>query len=904
MKNTFIFSFVILLLCITSSIQAAPISRTLPTKIPATVQKPAAEIPQPAAVDTLQQTFTVSNAATPAVITFGATSPGAVYVDLSWNGAPVLVTLQNSTTQQTIASISGNQPATRLTYSITPTDIQKGLFWKVSVSAQSPVSGTIRIISPKADQAVLAKALASQPIRPAIAAQVVDRPIAIANPIRQVGGASAPTQAPPVTPPPAAKIPVAIAAGAIKETLPIKGLNPYPDSGTGAIVDVSSWQPTGRAASGSELIIQGRGLIPNSLHAMIGGQQLQPTTQSANEIRFRIPPDFQTPGAKLAVYHTGGQVRILEQSYIVYNPNVTITSITPSTFKQGDTVTISGSSLHLMSMTESLSRSMIPFQTVPLLSSIQRDDINALIIGNKAVQALNMQTSSIGDKITFQAGDLLEWRPTCIYPGEGNCSTAASILSVLSATASMPSSHSGPTDFTSKAGKITGPTVTWMQGGPKLTKAYGYWFGKQEPFVIAPGTSAAAGIKASKGFLHVVVEGNNLQDMTCKIGTTQAQFSLTDTATYSKGYVFPSANSSGGQVCCTKNGATSCAPGSIQVIAPPTISRMPALPLALGVNHTIEGINLLPPASAQGLTYKFDIPNLLGASSGSGSINSGSNQVFELIEHTAQRIVFRVGDPSKAAVLPIGSGVGPLFSPPQPPLTNDTTPNQMYLWASYQGQANGLWSNYFYLRPWPAPGSAKLEATTNFGKVTAVTEANLGNYAGLPTVRMTIGQPATLSWDLSAATYDSAEISPEVGPLTTPTGSRAITPMINKSYIMTVKRGPIVSKRAIVIDPGSAPKFATLDCNGNQNRNGAYNYFISSASNPPNLFYAVTDGWSSVTITPGPVITRYRQSSDSWFSVNGRITVTPTTTTTYTGVVKNDFGEDTKSCTLNLTTNP
>lgn len=701
-----------------------------------------------------------------------------------------------------------------------------------------------------------------------------------------------------VIPPPTVKVPASIAAGAIKETIPIKGLNPYPDSGTGAIVDVSGWQPTGRAASGSELIIQGRGLIPNSLHTMIGGQQLQPTTQSTNEIRFRIPANFQTPGAKLAVYHTGGQVRILEQSYMVYNPNVTITSITPSTFRQGDTVTISGSSLHLVGTSETLSKNMVG-NTIPLLSSLQTETIKAIRVGDRVVEALNMQTTALGDKITFQAGDILEYRLACIY-SLSDCSAANKVTSFLTRTTTMPPSYTGQTSFFATSGKISGPTVTWMQGGPKLSKAYGYWFGKQEPFVIAPGTSAAAGIKASNGFLHVLVEGINLKDMTCKIGSNQSQFSPIDTVAYTKGYVYPPANSSGGQVCCTKNGATSCAPGSIQVIAPPTITRMPAMPLALGVNHTIEGINLLPPSSAQGLTYKFDIPNLLGGTSGSGSINTASNQVFELIEHTPQRIVFRAGDPSKTTVLPIGSGVGPLFSPPQAPLTTDTTPNQMYLWASYQGQSYSLWKNYFYLNKWPIPGNSTFEAVTNLGKATTTTEANIGNYASFPTVKLTNGKPATLSWNLTAP-FDSAEISPEVGPITTATGSRAVTPTIGKSYILTVKKGPIVSKRAITIDVGDAPLFAALDCNGNISWKPG---FFTATGSSPSLFWAVTNGWSSVTITPGPVLTRYRQSNESWFTMNGRINISPTATTTYTGVVKNDYGEATKTCTMNLTTIP
>jgi len=162
-------------LSVSGMIYAAPISKGVTTVPAAANQKQ--QLLSPSAVqpatDTLQQGFTITSPAAPALIRFGVTSPGPVYLDLSWNGPPLTAALQNDATRQIVASVPGKPTTMRLTYNILPTDIQKGYFWTVSVSAPSPVSGSIRIISPKADQALLAKAMSSQPNSAALPAKGV-----------------------------------------------------------------------------------------------------------------------------------------------------------------------------------------------------------------------------------------------------------------------------------------------------------------------------------------------------------------------------------------------------------------------------------------------------------------------------------------------------------------------------------------------------------------------------------------------------------------------------------------------------------------------------------------------------------------------------------------------------------
>jgi hypothetical protein len=64
-------------------------------------------------------------------------------------------------------------------------------------------------------------------------------------------------------------------------------LNPFGSAGSGPIPDVTTWLPTTRAAAGSELVVQGRNLIPNNLLAVIGATQLTATSQQSTRFISR-----------------------------------------------------------------------------------------------------------------------------------------------------------------------------------------------------------------------------------------------------------------------------------------------------------------------------------------------------------------------------------------------------------------------------------------------------------------------------------------------------------------------------------------------------------------------------------------------------------------------------------------
>ena len=132
-------------------------------------------------VETLEQKFTTTPARPSpspfpnagdfsAWIPFVATSPGPVVVTLSWNGPPLTVALTNTNGAGFRGYSSGNpvnanSPKLVVTYTLGQWELYDGYFWKVLITSQKPVSGNIRITSPKVDKEILAKPL---PLRPPV----------------------------------------------------------------------------------------------------------------------------------------------------------------------------------------------------------------------------------------------------------------------------------------------------------------------------------------------------------------------------------------------------------------------------------------------------------------------------------------------------------------------------------------------------------------------------------------------------------------------------------------------------------------------------------------------------------------------------------------------------------------
>ncbi len=132
--------------------------------LPLAKQPPAA--PQPMQEPTWPQRFEVSG---PEIDSFGfaVTQPGQVVVVVQALGAPVVVSLHGPAPQP--ISQQGSREV-RLTYSVTPQDVQKSLFWGVQIRLAQPMppaqggraSGSVMVQHPPVNVAQVQAAVAAQ----------------------------------------------------------------------------------------------------------------------------------------------------------------------------------------------------------------------------------------------------------------------------------------------------------------------------------------------------------------------------------------------------------------------------------------------------------------------------------------------------------------------------------------------------------------------------------------------------------------------------------------------------------------------------------------------------------------------------------------------------------------------
>ena len=457
-----------------------------------------------------------------------------------------------------------------------------------------------------------------------------------------------------------------------------RGTSLYPGSGAGPIPDVTDWKPRGKIPIGTELIIQGRGLVPGQFVAMLAGSLLAPTTQSASEIRFRVTD--ASDASPLIVYNTNGQPRTLESAYLVYDPTPYITRVVPTSFGPSDVVTICGTSLFDAFFDDIYSP--FPVTGVPNLSTVTKANGKFVRIGRDWLEIVNPSVSPAGDRITFQAGYVYTTARTC--NGRASCSTPAGITDLAASFADVPASLTGAlTVNLSGVGRwVLGPSLTWHPPVPRITRAFGMLLGPRDPFVLLPTAS-------TRDFSPMVfVEGVNLQWASFRLGPMDIN-SFSGKTDVSTGFLIP-LNASSGQICATQGAQTGCIK-SPEIFGGPVISRTPPMPLALRTSYTIEGLNLLPPPSVTGLKYLFAASTIILDAT---AANTACNMVLQVLEHTANRIVFRIGDPANTAPVQANCSTGPLFQP-HPDLT-------FTIWASMPGAPvrQGLLQGIpFYLKP-------------------------------------------------------------------------------------------------------------------------------------------------------------------------------------------------------------
>jgi hypothetical protein len=276
--------------------------------------------------------------------------------------------------------------------------------------------------------------------------------------------------------------------------------------------------------------------------------------------------------------------------------------------------------------------------------------------------------------MTFVAGDLYRGRAQSTAGGGG-------AISFIVPVSPLPSNATGAFQL-AQPGKsllggpfVSGSSATWRLGGPKITKVYAdpmRQFGVQEPFVILP-TMLPNNTIYNNRLAMVHVEGGNLSGQYAIGNLSIPSYSVLAQDGTKIGLQIP-ANASTAKICGTKNNVTGCSPTPFTVVPGPVLSTMPTVPLTVLSTHTINGLNLLP-AGVNGLTYRFTISGLDSAYA-SQNVQQ-CNLVLNVLEHSAQRIRFRIGDPANP---PPSSSCQNLFSSMFAPGTGSPT---LFITASY-----------------------------------------------------------------------------------------------------------------------------------------------------------------------------------------------------------------------------
>ncbi len=439
-------------------------------------------------------------------------------------------------------------------------------------------------------------------------------------------------------------------------------------TGSGPVPDITDWIPRGRVAGGSEIRIQGRNLDPNKLVVLWGGAALSRTGQSPGEVRFRVPASVDLAGRKLVAYHIGGQPRTLEPAYQVFDPVVRISRVVPAAFKEGDVVTVCGNSLFNATF-------------ITPSTSLQPQYVG---VGDKAAEIMEPAVSPSGDRMSFRVLRAAELFVVSSDPSFGYTWS-------LRAVQPQPSALNGPFKL-KKAGSaaggfsnplqdttiISGPAVSWQPAPLHVRTAYNSsrFSSLKVPFVIVTGGASGPILR------QVSFEGTGLAGAAVRIGDMALQPSIPTTGL--QGAAVIPTNASNGRICATKDNQTSCSPEVIKILGGPTVMQMPSVPLAMFVTHSIEGVNLAP-AGVTGLTYEFRM-------SGSRADNPSAqacNTVMQLVEHSQQRIRFRVGDPSKP--VPANCLSTTIFN-------TSGTQFLMQLVAKYSGIESILWEQPYGLK--------------------------------------------------------------------------------------------------------------------------------------------------------------------------------------------------------------
>jgi len=354
----------------------------------------------------------------------------------------------------------------------------------------------------------------------------------------------------------------------------------------------------------------------------------------------------------------------------------------PAQFSQGDQVTVCGRGLTMTKFVENYQ---------PEAGAALRAG-NFIEIGDEnnrlgwKVQVFGLATSASGDRVTFVVGGLYQ---SALHQRRASNTNLG--IDYFLVPAGRPGFRAAEDSARGELRlmirgsgfappKAVGPVVTWHVGGPKPRHAYASFFGKKEPFVITPQGNGQV-ISVELGL--ITIEGSNLDGGTYRIGDAPVKKVHGSSADGSRVVVSVPQNAVSGNLCAFGAGERTCA-GAIAVQPSPNVTKSVQMPLQLRTSYVIEGTNLLP--SVPELTYRLVMTGLTG--------DANCAQVLKVKEHTANRIVFSLGDVSDKAPIPETCSDATNYKRPQ-----ENAANLIYLMARYKSQERPLYQLHYFIRP-------------------------------------------------------------------------------------------------------------------------------------------------------------------------------------------------------------
>jgi hypothetical protein len=384
-----------------------------------------------------------------------------------------------------------------------------------------------------------------------------------------------------------------------------------------------------KGAVNSALTFNGTGLEPLYFRATLGGKPLAILPGGSSSAITVTLPSTLMMGDLVVSHSVPSSDYTVRSGFIVYG-RPSIASVSPASFRQGQTVTLSGSSLYEFNV----------WPTTWNNDGNKYVDIGGTglpVMGSSRVRVTNWQVVPNGTSLTFVAQDV--WTSA-----EGGAHIPAN---------PQPASVSGPIRLTfddpAQNNTLNSPSVTWMPVPLSVVSiVYPTW--ENSGNSATPPWLMTNFLNRSYSFGKLQVAGTSLTGVTATIGSATVSIAAGASTDGTSAIVSPPYGTPSGYLILVRGSERAQSAQPINVVRGPRLDPNASSPglvlspevgvqagvvqLKVDVTYTIRGWDLVPVANATGLTLRFE-----STTSVAGLQSCGLS--FAVASHTANQIDFR-----------------------------------------------------------------------------------------------------------------------------------------------------------------------------------------------------------------------------------------------------------------------